>query len=124
MAEAILRHCPICLQDSIIGHGRRRKQAHDEASRLDRDSARTLQRCGKTFTFLPPFSLPYCHYSLIARSQALRKYFVEGIAAGNRRHPPSKIQNGWPMPPRCADGSEVWIARSRRFRFCASDATP
>jgi hypothetical protein len=26
----ILRHCPICLQESTIGHGRRRKQAHDE----------------------------------------------------------------------------------------------
>ena len=35
-------------------------------------------RCGKTFTFLPPFSPPYGHYSLIARSQALRRYFLEG----------------------------------------------
>jgi hypothetical protein len=34
-------------------------------------------RCGKTFTFLPPFSPPYSHYSLIARSEALRRYFVE-----------------------------------------------
>jgi integrase len=32
--------------------------------------------CGKTFTFLPPFSPPYTHYSLIARSQALRRYFL------------------------------------------------
>ena len=29
-AEVILRRCPICSQDSIVGHGRRRKQAHDE----------------------------------------------------------------------------------------------
>jgi hypothetical protein len=36
--------------------------------------------CGKTFTFLSPFSPPYCHYSLIARSQALRRYFVEGCS--------------------------------------------
>jgi len=34
--------------------------------------------CGKTFTFLPQQSIPYGHYSLIARSQALRRYFVEG----------------------------------------------
>jgi hypothetical protein len=34
--------------------------------------------CGTTFTFLPPYSPPWCHYSLIARSQALRRYFVEG----------------------------------------------
>src|SRR5258708_2837243 len=26
----ILRQCPVCLRESIIGHGRRRKQAHDE----------------------------------------------------------------------------------------------
>ncbi|OYV36708.1 MAG: hypothetical protein B7Z80_14865 [Rhodospirillales bacterium 20-64-7] len=30
----ILRHCPVCERDSIIGHGRRRKQAHDEYQRL------------------------------------------------------------------------------------------
>ena len=28
--EIILRRCPVCEQDSIVGHGRRRKQAHDE----------------------------------------------------------------------------------------------
>ena len=32
----------------------------------------------KTFTFLPPFSPPYGHYSFIARSQALQRYFLEG----------------------------------------------
>ena len=35
-------------------------------------------RCGKTFTFLPAFSPPYGHYSFIARSQALQRYFLEG----------------------------------------------
>lgn len=34
--------------------------------------------CGKTFTFLPLFSPPYGHYSFIARSQALQRYFLEG----------------------------------------------
>jgi len=45
---------------------------------LDRDPARRLSPCGKTFTFLPPLSPPYSHYSLVARSQALRRYFLEG----------------------------------------------
>ena len=72
-----MRHCPICLQESIIGHGRRRKQAHDEDHDWIEIRRGICNLCGKTFTFLPPFSLPYCHYSLIARSQALRKYFVE-----------------------------------------------
>ncbi len=79
-AGTILRRCPVCFRDSIIGHGRRRKQAHDEDH--DRIGIRRglCNRCGKTFTFLPPFSPPYCHYSLIARSQALRRRFVEGCS--------------------------------------------
>jgi len=77
-AEGILRRCPICSQDSIVGHGRRRKQAHDEDHDWIKIRRGVCNLCGKTFTFLPPFSPPYCHYSLIARSQALRRYFVEG----------------------------------------------
>lgn len=79
-AEVILRRCPICLRDSIVGHGRRSKQAHDQDH--DRIGIRRgfCKLCQKTFTFLPPFSLPYSHYSLIARSQALRRYFVEGCS--------------------------------------------
>ena len=73
----ILRQCPICLRDSIIGHGRRRKQAHDEDHDWIQIRRGLCSLCGKTFTFLPPFSPPYCHYSLIARSQALRRYFVD-----------------------------------------------
>jgi hypothetical protein len=30
-----------------------------------------------TFTFLPVFSLPYTHYSLLARCQALQRRFAE-----------------------------------------------
>jgi hypothetical protein len=33
--------------------------------------------CRKTFTFLPLFSLPYTHYSLLARCYAFRRRFVE-----------------------------------------------
>jgi hypothetical protein len=77
-AEVILRRCPICSEDSIIGHGRRRKQAHDEHHDWIGIRRGLCQLCGKTFTFLPPFSPPYGHYSLIARSQALRRYFLEG----------------------------------------------
>lgn len=78
VAEVILRRCPICVQDSIVGHGRRRKQAHDEHHDWIGIRRGLCNRCGKTFTFLPLFSPPYGHYSLIARSQALRCYFVDG----------------------------------------------
>jgi hypothetical protein len=77
-AKVILRHCPICVQDSIVGHGRRRKQAHDEHHDWIGIRRGLCNRCGKSFTFLPPFSPPYGHYSLIARSQALQRYFLEG----------------------------------------------
>lgn len=76
-AEVIPRRCPVCERDSIIGHGRRLKQAHDEHHDWIEIRRGVCNCCGKTFTFLPPFSLPYTHYSLLARSQALRHYFVE-----------------------------------------------
>ena len=76
-AEVILRRCPVCLQDSIVGHGRRRKQAHDQDHDWIQIRRGICLPCHKTFTFPPPFSPPYGHYSLIARSQALRRYFVE-----------------------------------------------
>ncbi len=77
-AGAMLRRCPICSEDSIIGHGRRRKQAHDEHHDWIGIRRGLCNRCHKTFTFLPPFSPPYGHYSFIARSQALQRYFQEG----------------------------------------------
>ena len=77
-AKIILRRCPICSQDSIIGHGRRRKQAHDEHHDWIGIRRGICNRCHKTFTFLPPFSPPYGHYSFIARSRALQRYFQEG----------------------------------------------
>jgi len=73
----ILRRCPVCDRDSIIGHGRRRKQAHDEHHDWIEIRRGICNCCGTTFTFLPSFSLPYTHYSLLARSQALRLYFVD-----------------------------------------------
>jgi hypothetical protein len=79
-ADVILRRCPICSEDSIIGHGHRRKQAHDEHHDWIQIRRGRCHRCGKTFTFLPPFSLPYTHYSLAARSQALHRYFLEGAS--------------------------------------------
>ena len=76
-AEIILRRCPACEHDSIIGHGRRRKQAHDEHHDWIGIRRGRCPSCGKTFTFLPLFSLPYTHYSLPARCQALRRRFAE-----------------------------------------------
>lgn len=75
--QIILRRCPVCEQDSIIGHGRGRKQAHDEYHDWIWIRRGLCSNCGKTFTFLPLFSLPYAHYSLLARCQALWQRFQE-----------------------------------------------
>ena len=61
----------------MIGHGLRRKQAHDESHDWIK-YRRGFCKVGKhTLSFLPAFSLPYTHYSLVARDQALRRRFVE-----------------------------------------------
>jgi hypothetical protein len=75
--QIILRRCPVCEQDAIVGHGRRRKQAHDEHHDWIRIRRGRCGSCGTTFTFLPVFSLPYTHYSLLARCQALLRRFME-----------------------------------------------
>jgi hypothetical protein len=76
--EQIIRQCPECKNDSVIGHGRRLKQAHDEGHDWIKVRRGLCKRCPKTITFLPSFSLPYTHYSLLARSQSLKLHFVEG----------------------------------------------
>jgi Domain of unknown function (DUF6431) len=76
-ADVILRRCPICGRDLIIGHGRRRKQAHDEHHDWIGIRRGRCTGCGKTFTFLPLLSLPYTHYSLLMHCHALWRRFVE-----------------------------------------------
>jgi len=95
--EIILRRCPVCEQDSIIGHGRRRKQAHDEHHDWIRIRRGRCGSCGTTFTFLPLFSFPYTHYSLVARSQALQRRVVEDCP-WEKALPPLKDPDCLPDP--------------------------
>jgi hypothetical protein len=50
-----------------------------------------------TVSFLPAFSLPYTHYSLVARSEALRLRFVEGRSWEDSA-PPLKDPDRVPAP--------------------------
>ena len=89
-------------EDSVVGHGRRQKQAHDEHHDWITIRRGICRPCGKTITFLPVFSLPYTHYSLIARSEALRRYFVEGCsweAAAPPVKDPDRIAGSIHPPP-------------------------
>ena len=75
--ELLPRRCPLCRDDTIIGHGRRLRQAHDDQH--DRFWIRRgiCQPCSKTFTILPDWLAPSAHFSLRCRQQA-----CERIAAG------------------------------------------
>src|SRR5688572_27955467 len=79
-SEQIPRCCPVCSRGSVVGHGRRQKQAHDELHDWIPIRRGRCKPCAQTITFLPLFSLPYTHYSLMARSAALRRRFVEGCS--------------------------------------------
>jgi len=75
--QTLPRRCPVCDRDSIVGHGRRRKQAHDEHHGWIEIRRGICPLCRRTFTFLPLLSLPYSHYSLLARVQALLRRFID-----------------------------------------------
>ena len=64
------RLCPVCGNRTIIGHGRRRKQAHDRRHDWIWIRRGLCRACRKTFTILPAWSPPYGHYSLYCRQKA------------------------------------------------------
>jgi len=68
--ELLPRSGPLCGGQTIIGHGRRLKQAHDQW-RVQVWIRRGICRpCKKTFTVLPDWSPPSGHYSLHCRQAA------------------------------------------------------
>jgi hypothetical protein len=76
--DLLPRRCPFCGNRTIIGHGQRRRQAHDD--RHDRIWVRRgiCRPCGKTFTVLPNWLAPSGHFSVPCRQLA-----CEHIAAGD-----------------------------------------
>ena len=94
--DLLPRRCPICRGQTIIGHGRRSRQAHD-----DRHERIWVRRgiccpCRKTFTVLPDWLAPSASFSLRCRQQA-----CEHMAAGNsveQAAPHCKDQSRSPDP--------------------------
>jgi Domain of unknown function (DUF6431) len=76
--QLLPRRCPLCGDDTIIGHGRRRKQAHDQCHDWIWVRRGICHPCSKTFTILPDWLAPSGHFSLRCRQQA-----CERIAAGD-----------------------------------------
>jgi len=64
------RRCPVCGNRTIVGHGIRRKQAHDLRHEWILIRRGRCRPCRKTFTILPAWSPPYGQYSLDCRQHA------------------------------------------------------
>ena len=76
--DLLPRRCPVCRDDTIIGHGRRLRQGHDDRHACLWVRRGICQPCSKTFTILPDWLAPSGHYSLQCRQQS-----CEQIAAGD-----------------------------------------
>jgi hypothetical protein len=71
------RQCPVCRKHTIIGHGRRFRQSHDDQRESIWVRRGVCQPCGKTFTILPEWLAPSGQYTLRCRQEA-----CERIATG------------------------------------------
>ena len=63
----MVRVCPACRTDSVIGHGWRNRQAHDATHTRIRIRRAICKLCHLTLTMLPGWLVPGGHYSLAAR---------------------------------------------------------
>jgi len=72
-SEWLPRQCPACHQDAVIGHGRRRRQAHDEIQSSILIRRAICKLCDGTITVLPQGCVPGAIYNLATRQQALEQ---------------------------------------------------
>ena len=68
----------MCQDATIIGHGRRLRNAHDDRHERIWIRRGICRPCNKTFTILPDWLVPFGHYSLHCRQQA-----CDRIASGD-----------------------------------------
>jgi hypothetical protein len=109
--ECLPRRCPICEAATIIGHGRRLRQSHDDGHARVWIRRGLCRRCKNTFTVLPDWLVPFGQYGLCCRQQA-----CERIANGNSAEQAAPHCKD---PARLPDASTVrrWACR-RLFSLC------
>jgi Domain of unknown function (DUF6431) len=110
----MVRVCPACQGVSVIGHGWRRRQAHDARHTWIRVPRGICKLCNRTVTMLPDWLVPGGHYSLTARQQAAQ-LLSEPQCAVEECVPDSAD------PDRYADPSTVrrwWQRRLESLRLC------
>lgn len=113
-SEWLPRRCPACGETAVIGHGRRRRPAHDGKHAWIRVRRGRCKVCGGTLTVLPAWCVPGAPYSLLARQQAL-----EQLGQGM---PVEQAAPHCRDPDRLADSSTVrrWFwRRIESLRFLA-----
>jgi hypothetical protein len=71
--EWLPRRCPACLQNGVVGHGRRERSAHDREHDRIRVRRGRCKRCGSTLTVLPAQCIHRAPYSLAARQDAIQR---------------------------------------------------
>ena len=76
-----------------------------------------------TVSFLPAFSLPYTHFSLVARSQAIRRRFVEKRSWEDTA-PPLKDPNRIPAPSTLRRWGQSLDSSHSAFSVCAVQSKP
>jgi hypothetical protein len=103
--EWLPRRCPACRQISIIGHGRRRRQAHDRLRDWILVRRGVCKVCGSTLTVLPDGCVPGAQYGLQTRQEALER-LGEGV-------PTEQAAPHCRDPNRSADPSTIrrWLWR-------------
>jgi Domain of unknown function (DUF6431) len=89
--DLLPRRCPLCRDDTIIGHsagplqsssqrGRRLRQCHDDQRRAVWVRRGICRPCKQTFTALPDYLAPSGHYSLHCRRQSCNRIAAEEAA--------------------------------------------
>jgi len=104
--------CPLCRDDTIIGHGRRLRQAHDDKYESIWVRRGICRPCRKTFTILPDWLAPSGHFSLRCRQEACVR-----IAAGDTAEQAAPHCKD---PSRSPDASTVrrWAQRRLMSLWC------
>jgi hypothetical protein len=114
--DLLPRRCPLCRDETIIGHGRRLRQCHDDQRRGVWVRRGICRPCKKTFTILPDYLVPSGHFSIHCRRQA-----CERVSAGDSAEQASPHCKD---PTRLPDPSSVrrWVRRRLLSVWCWVEA--
>jgi hypothetical protein len=110
--DQIPRQCPQCQQTSIYGHGKRKRQAHDETHAWITVRRGRCKLCRQSFTFLPGVCIAHSRYSLVYWLTALRSSQPDK----NPEEKPARTHPERHEPPPLAD-SELAVERSTVGRW-------